>query len=126
MSGWLTICSWSEKTALTPNTSPAARPDSLVGQLACVEAGVSMRDWELEIQYPRAERRQDLPQLGLCPGRAEGAGARTDHGHGLVPQHVRRDGARDPVDRVLQLTWNRRVVLRRREEHRVRVCDRRV
>src|SRR5213595_3234339 len=52
------------------------RPDLLVGQLAFVEAGVRMGDWELEIQYPRAERRQHLPQLGLCPGRAERAGAR--------------------------------------------------
>jgi hypothetical protein len=28
MSGWVTICSWSENTALTSNTSPAARADS--------------------------------------------------------------------------------------------------
>src|SRR5207248_4530270 len=47
------------------------RPDLLVGQLAFVEAGVGMGNWELEIQHPRAERRQHLPQLGLCPGRAE-------------------------------------------------------
>jgi hypothetical protein len=27
MSGWVTICSWSENTSLIPNTSPAARAD---------------------------------------------------------------------------------------------------
>src|SRR2546429_3608487 len=60
-----------------------AGPDLLVGELAFVEAGVGMRDGELDIEYARAERGQHLPQLGLCPGRAEGTGARTDYGHGL-------------------------------------------
>src|SRR5207248_6569360 len=101
-------------------------PDLLVGELAFVEAGVGMRDGELDIEYPRAERGQDLAELGLRPDRPERAGARTDHEHRLVPEHVRGDRARDPVDRILQLARNGRVVLRRREQHRVRVCDRRV
>src|SRR2546427_7994538 len=66
-----------------------ACPDLLVGQLAFLEAGVGMGNWELDIEYPRAERRQHFPQLRLRPGRPEGAGARTDHEHRLVPQHVR-------------------------------------
>src|SRR5229473_8474262 len=40
-------------------------PDLLVGQLAFLEPGVSMRDGELDIEYPRAERGQDLAELGL-------------------------------------------------------------
>src|SRR5205085_9733442 len=93
---------------------------------ALLEAGVSMRDGELDIEHPRAERSHDLAELSLCPNRTERAGARADNGHRLVPQHVRRHRARAPVDRVLQLARNGRVVFRRREEHRVGVCDRRV
>src|SRR5438105_7886408 len=85
-----------------------------------------MWNWELDIEYPRAERGQDFTELGLRPGRAERTGAGTDHEHGLVPEHVRRDRARDPVDSILQLAGNGRVVLRCREQHRVRVCDRRI
>src|SRR5437773_7136163 len=84
-----------------------ACPDLLVGQSAFLEAGVSMRDGELDIEYPRAERGQDFAELGLRPGCPERAGARTDHENRLVPQHVRRDRARDPVDRILQLARNR-------------------
>src|SRR5437868_12249677 len=71
-----------------------------------------MRDGELDIEHPRAERGQDLAELSLCPGRPERARARADDGHRLVPEHVRRHRARDPVDRVLQLARDRRVVLR--------------
>src|SRR5437763_332208 len=78
-----------------------ARPDLLVGQSAFLEAGVSMRDGKLEIEYPRAERGQDFAELGLRPDRPERAGARADDEHRLIPEHVRRDRARDPVDRVL-------------------------
>src|SRR2546421_5301652 len=83
-----------------------AGPDLLVGELAFVEAGVGMRDGELDIEYARAERRQHLPQLGLRPDCPERAGARTDHEHRLVPEHILRDRARDPVDRILQLARN--------------------
>src|SRR2546425_1384251 len=103
-----------------------AGSDLLVGELAFVEAGVGMRDGELDIEYPRAERGQDFAELGLRPDRPERAGARADHEHRLVPEHVVRDRARDPVDRILQLARNGGVVLRRREEHRVPICDRRV
>src|SRR6266550_1824601 len=58
-------------------------PDLVVGQFAFLEAGVSMRDGELEIEHPRAERGQDFAELGLCRGRPERAGARTDDGHRL-------------------------------------------
>src|SRR5712691_9988850 len=34
MSGWVTSCSWSANTALTPNTSPAARADSALCALS--------------------------------------------------------------------------------------------
>jgi hypothetical protein len=34
MSGWVTICSWSANTVLTPNTSPAARADSALCALS--------------------------------------------------------------------------------------------
>src|SRR5439155_12858157 len=88
-----------------------ACPNLLVGQLAFVEAGVGMWNWEFDIEYPRAERGQDFAELGLCPGRPEGAGARTDDGHRLVPQRVRLYWARDPVDRILQVPRNGRVVL---------------
>src|SRR2546427_285625 len=64
-----------------------ACPDLLVGQ-SILEAGVSMRHGELDIEYPRAERGQDFAELGLCPGRPERAGTRTDDGHRLVPEHV--------------------------------------
>src|SRR6059058_3646695 len=57
-----------------------ACPDLLVGQLAFLEAGVGMRDGELDFEYPRAERGQDFAELGLRPGRPERAGARADHG----------------------------------------------
>src|SRR2546428_1484633 len=41
-----------------------AGPDLLVGELAFVEAGVGMRDREVDIEYPRAERGQDFAELG--------------------------------------------------------------
>src|SRR5205809_580544 len=44
-------------------------PDLVVGQLAFLEAGVSMRHGQLEIEYPRAERGKDFAELALCPGR---------------------------------------------------------
>jgi hypothetical protein len=67
--------------------------DLLVGQFASLEAGVALWNWKLEIEYSRAQRGQDFAELSLRPGPAEGADARTDHGHRLVPQHVRRDRA---------------------------------
>jgi hypothetical protein len=33
-SGWVTICSWSENTELTPNSSPAARAESALDALS--------------------------------------------------------------------------------------------
>src|SRR6266568_2576230 len=50
MSGWITSCSWSENTALTPNTSPAARADSA---LCALSAGM----WAVAAQ----------PRTGLTP-----------------------------------------------------------
>ena len=81
-----------------------AGSDLFVGQRTVLEARVGVRDGELEIQDPRADRRQHLPELGLCRNRAEGAGAGADHGHRLVPQNVRSDRARDPVDGIFQLS----------------------
>jgi len=78
-----------------------AGPDLVVGQAAVLEARVRMRDGQLEVEDARADCRQHLSQLGLCPDRPEASGARADDGHGLVPERVRRDRARDPVDRVL-------------------------
>src|SRR5439155_26594883 len=75
-------------------------PDLVVGQLAFLEAGVSMRHGQLEIEYPRAERGKDFAELGLCPGRPKRASARTNHGHRFVPQHVLRARGRDPVGRL--------------------------
>ena len=46
-----------------------ACPDLIVGQTAFVEAGVGVRDGELGIEYPGAERGQDFAELGLRPGR---------------------------------------------------------
>ena len=75
------------------------------------------------VDHARAGGREHLAQLGLRPDGAERARARADDGDRLVAQHVRRARPRDPVDRVLQLAGNRRVVLRRREEHRVGAGD---
>src|SRR5471030_1333977 len=62
-------------------------------------------------------------QLDLRPDSAERPRARSDHCDGLVAEDVGGDRTRRPVERVLPRTRNRRVVLRCREQHRVRVTN---
>src|SRR4051794_38548506 len=75
-----------------------------------VEMAVRVAEGEVALDDTRAGRAEHLAQLGLRPYRAEGAGARPDDGDRLVAEHVRRDRARGPVERVLQLAGDRRVV----------------
>jgi len=79
---------------------------------------------ELAAHDPGARGAQDLAQLLLRPDAAERAGARPDHGHGLVRDRGGATRARCPVDRVLQLAGNGRVVLGRGDQDRVRPGDR--
>jgi hypothetical protein len=51
-----------------------------------------------------SERLQDLAELGLSPGRAEGALAGADHGDPFFAKRVVGEGSRDPVERVLERT----------------------
>jgi hypothetical protein len=79
------------------------------------------RELQVEHAPPSPEH---LLQLALRPHRAERTGARTDHGDGLAADRRLGDGAGDPVERVLERTRDRPVVLGRREEDRVRLGDR--
>src|SRR5438067_1316542 len=86
--------------------------DLLVEELAgLVEALVRVRDRHLGGYDPRADRSEHLPQLRLRPDGAVCAGGRADDGDGLVPQDVRLDRPGGPVERVLELPGDRRVVL---------------
>ena len=76
-----------------------------------VELLVCVADGELDFGHARAHRAEHLAQLGGSPHTAERPGARADHGDGLVAEDVRRDGARSPVERVLERARDRRVVL---------------
>src|SRR5437879_1547558 len=61
MSGWVTSCSWSENTELTPNASPAARADSalcaLSARISKLGSARSAGMWAVAAQ----------PRLGLTP-----------------------------------------------------------
>ena len=96
-----------------------------VDEPVALEAGGRVADGDLAVDDPRAGRAEDLAQLGLCPHGPEGAGAGADDSDRLVPERVPRERPRDPVDRVLELARDGRVVLRGREEDGVRACDRR-
>ena len=83
-----------------------------------------MADDDLAVHDPRADCREDLAQLGLGPDRSEGAGARTDDSHRLVPERVGGDRSGDPIEGVLQDTRDRRVVLGSGDQDCVRLADR--
>ena len=98
----------------------------LVGKGAVrLESRVGVTEGDLAIHHARAHRGKDLAQLGLRPHGAKRSRAGTNDCHRLVAQHVRGKGAGDPVERVLELPGNGRVVLGRREQHGVSAGDRR-
>ena len=90
-----------------------------------VELVHRMADRDLDVGDARAHRREDLAELGLRPHGAEGPGRRADDRDRLPAQRVLGERPRDPVERVLELAGDRRVVLGRREEERVGAGDRR-
>src|SRR5215212_8777334 len=97
----------------------------LVGQAPVgVEARMRERNREVALDDAGAGACEHLTQLRLRPDRAEHAGAGADDRGRLVAD--RRCGLRPrcPVDRVLQLTRNGRVVLRGREEEGIGAGDR--
>ena len=77
---------------------------------------------DLDLGDAGAHRGEHLAELGLCPDRAEHAGARADHGDRLPAEVVGRERARAPVERVLERARDRRVVFRRRDEDGVRAA----
>src|SRR2546425_12490196 len=76
-----------------------------------VERFVRERQRKLAVDHACSRRRQRLAQLGLSPDRAEGAGARPDHGGRLVAKRGVCDRPRGPVEGVLELAGDRGVVL---------------
>ena len=101
-----------------------AFPDLVADEPAVVvELLAGVADGELGLGDAGAHRAQHLPQLRSGPDASEGACARADHGDGLVPERVRREGPRGPVERILERARDRRVELGCREEDRVRVAD---
>jgi hypothetical protein len=86
---------------------------------------VRLADRQLGIDDTGADRRQHLAQLGLRPDGTEHAGACPGHGDRLVPEHIGRDRSRRPIERVLELSRDRGVVLGRRDHQGVGAGDRR-
>ena len=82
---------------------------------------------KLDVGDAGTHRSQDLRWSSARRPRrqAERARARRDHADRLVPEGVRRERSRRPVEGVLQRTRDRRVVLGRRDEHGVRALDER-
>src|SRR6187551_956595 len=76
-----------------------------------VESRRRVADSEFGVDDTGADCAQNLAELGLGPDRAEGARRGTHHDCGLVPERVRGEWPRDPVERVLQMTRNGAVVL---------------
>ena len=98
-------------------------PELLVHEPAGLEPRRRMPDGELGVEHASARGRQDLAQLRLRPDRAEDPAARADDRDGLVAERIHGERPRKPVDSVLQLARNRRVVLGRAEEDRVGAGD---
>src|SRR4029078_6082946 len=71
-----------------------------------VESRWRVADSELGIDDPGADRAQNLAELGLGPDRAEAARRGAHDDCGLVPERVRGERPRDPVERVLQMARN--------------------
>src|SRR5689334_21746024 len=88
-----------------------------------VELQGGVADGDLRLHDASSPSREHLAELGLRPDGAEGPGARADDERRLPAQDGRRNRTRQPVDRVLQLAWDRGVVLRGREQEQVRGGD---
>ena len=115
-----------ERTSATSVSSASRSPSrtsSSTSSPVVVELLVRVADRQLGLGHARAHRAEHLAELGRRPDAAERAGARADHGDGLVAERVRRERPRRPVERVLERARDRRVVLRRREEDRVRLAN---
>ena len=84
---------------------------------------VGRTDGEFPIDDSGTGRGQDLTQLGLCPQSPVYARACADDRDRLVPQDGLVDRPGRPVDGVLELPWDRRVVFGRREQNRVGLRD---
>ena len=94
--------------------------DLLVGKTAVgIEPFVRMADRDLGVDNAGACGCQHLAQLGLGPDAAVETGACSDHDDRLPPERTSPHGPRGPVDGILQLAGNGRVVLRRRDQERV-------
>ena len=72
----------------------------------------------------RAHQAQHLARLGLGPDAAERAGARADHRDRLAAEHPCAGRPRGPVERVLERSRDRAVVLGDGDQHRVGGSDR--
>ena len=112
--------------APAPPSISASRSASAgsASESSSVNAPSAMPTGSSVVEHVGARGLQRLAHLGLRPDGAEQPGAGPDHRARLVPQHVLGERARGPVDRVLQRAGQRRVVLRRRDQQRVRVLDR--
>jgi len=102
------------------------RADLGIPQRAVRSEGVlRARDRQLVVDHPGSGRGEDLAYLGLCPDRAEQAGAGADHRGRLGAEAVVRERPGGPVERVLELTGDGMVVLRRGDQDRVGTNQRR-
>ena len=109
----------------SPSRSPRRAASSGSASVpSLVEGAVGHADGQLGLEHVRAGRLERLAHLGLRPDGAEQAGARADHGGGLLLEHVVGERARGPVERVLEPAGDRGVVLRRGDQERVGRLDR--
>src|ERR1700728_1389585 len=89
------------------------QPALLVELLLCVG------ERQLAMDYTRAGGTEHLAQLGLGPDGAEHRTAGSDHRRVLAADRRLIERARGPIDRILELSGNRAVVLGRREQQAI-------
>lgn len=83
-----------------------------------IERLVGARQWKLTVQHVRANRIENLADLGLGTHCSKPPGTGTEYRSRLVGEHAAAGGTRGPVQGVLEHTRHRTVVLRGGDQER--------
>jgi hypothetical protein len=115
---------FSSGTAAAPTSSAVisarrARSSGSRSSPSASNASRRPRHGQRDVEHPGPARGEDLARLRLGPDGAEDARARADHRHRPAPEAVGGERPRGPVERVLELSRDRVVVLGRRDQDRV-------